>query len=140
MDLGDTEYQDVRDILKDVETLYTSGNPSLQKEAREVIRSFGVDLDAYEKPAFQTNKPIIGGGGYVLPEESEDLKYIQQRASDLSAAVEGLDYSTSKALGEAFPGLKSPPLYDDTERSYFGPTAFIRDSTFDPEDPATLRS
>jgi len=137
LDLGDTEYQDVRDILKDAEILYTSGNPSAQKEAREVIRSFGVDLDAYEKPAFQTNKPIIGGGGYVLPEESEDLKYIQQRASDLSAAVEGLDYGTSKALGEKFPGLKSPSSYDDTERSYFGPTAFIRDSTFDPDDPAT---
>ena len=137
LDLGDTEYQDVRDILKDAEILYTSGNPSLQKEAREVIRSFGVDLDAYEKPAFQTNKPIIGGGGYVLPEESEDFKYIKQRASDLSDAVGGLDYSTSKALEEAFPGLNSSSFYDDTERSYFGPTAFIRDSTFDPDDPAT---
>jgi len=138
LDLGDTEYQDVRDIIKGAETLYTSGDPDYQKEAREIIRSFGVDLDAYEKPAFQTNKPIIGGGGYVLPDESEDLKYIQQRASDLNAAVEGLDYGTSKALEVEISGaLKSPSSYDDTERSYFGPTAFIRDSTFDPDDPAT---
>jgi hypothetical protein len=139
LDLGETEFQDVRKTLEGAESLYTSGDPSKQKQAREIIRSFGVDIDKFEKPAFQKNKPIIGGGGYVLPADSEDFKYIQQRSYDFDDAISGHNPITASVLTEKFPGLARSRSDFETEvgRSYFGPTAFIEDAEFDPDDPAT---
>ena len=123
--------------VKRAEELYTSGDARNQEIAREIIRDYGEDLGVAERPAFQPDKPIIGGGGYVTPAKSEDIKYINQRSRDFIDATAGLDYRTQVELEKEFPGLSRPLPYNDTERTYYSPTDYINEAEFDPDDPGT---
>ena len=107
------------------EELYTRGDARSQETAREILRGYGEDLSGIERPAFQPDKPIIGGGGYVRARDSEDIKYINKRADDFSRALSGLDYQTRALLENQFPGLRRGLSNVETERTYFSPTEYI---------------
>jgi len=111
--------------LAEAERLYTSGDPKLQQAGRELMMDVGVDIASIEEPAFQERRPIIGGGGYVTPKESDDIKYIRQRASDVDKFLTNMDYRTGDFLEKEFPGINRPEYYTDTERTFYSPTDFI---------------
>ena len=122
--LGDDGY-DATPELAEAEQLYTSGDPKLQQAGREKMMDLGVDIALIEKPAFQERKPIIGGGGYTTPKESDDIKYIRQRASDVDEFLRNMDFRTGDLLEREFPGINRPEYYTDTERTFYSPTEFI---------------
>jgi len=123
--------------VKRAEELYTSGDARQQETAREILRGYGEDLSGVEKPAFQPNKPIIGGGGYVNPGTDDDIKYINQRAKDYLDATAISDFRSREALERDYPGIQRPLPYNDTERTYYSATDYIDDAEFDPDNPGT---
>ena len=122
--LGD-DGVDVAAQLEKAEKLYTSGDPELQQVGRDIMFDSGVDIASIEEPAFQQRKPIIGGGGYTTPKESDDIKYIRQRASDAGEVLSNMGFRAAEQLSQEFPGIDRPGYYVDTERTYFSPTDFI---------------
>lgn len=122
--LGDDGY-DAAPELAEAEQLYTSGDPKLQQAGREKMMDLGVDIALIEEPAFQERRPIIGGGGYTTPKESDDVKYIRQRAEDVDKALRNMDFRTEQRLAGEFPGISRPEYYTDTERTFYSPTEFI---------------
>lgn len=123
--------------VKRAEELYTSGDAGNQETAREILRGYGEDLSGVERPAFQPDKPIIGGGGYVSPKDSDDIKYINQRAKDYLDATNIPDFRSKQTLVQDYPGLERPLPYNDTERTYFSPTEYVDDIEYDPDNPGT---
>ena len=127
IDLGDGEFQKVRNNLVEAESLYASGDPELQKQGRDLMRDFGIDIESIERPAFQQKRPIIGGGGYTTPETSEDVKYINQRAADELAVLSKMGDEAMSYLAKLLPGLRRGEFYGDTERTFFSPTDYIEE-------------
>ena len=111
--------------LEKAEKLYTSGDPELQQVGRDIMFDSGVDIASIEKPAFQERRPIIGGGGYTTPKESDDIKYIRQRASDAGEVLSNMGFRAAEQLSQEFPGIDRPGYYVDTDRTYYSPTDFV---------------
>jgi hypothetical protein len=71
-------------------------------------------LQQIEKPAFRTQRPIVGGGEYVnLREPQQNLtelrNYIEQRSSRVNKALEAAQNALgSEVLKTQYPGLESP--------------------------------
>ena len=122
--LGD-DGVDVAAQLEKAEKLYTSGDPELQQVGRDIMFDSGVDIALIEEPAFQQRKPIIGGGGYTTPRESDDIKYIRQRASDAAEVMSNMGFRAAEQLSQEFPGIDRPGYYVDTERTFYSPTDFV---------------
>ena len=57
----------VAKLLKDVENLYISGSEADQLRAKQILEGVGYReaLERIEQPAFNPNRPVVGGGGYV---------------------------------------------------------------------------
>ena len=122
--LGD-DGVDVSAQLEKAEKLYTSGDPELQQVGRDIMFDSGVDIASIEEPAFQGRRPVIGGGGYTTPKESDDIKYIRQRASDAGEVLSGMGFRAGEQLSQEFPGIDRPGYYTDTERTFYSPTDFV---------------
>jgi hypothetical protein len=127
--LGDDGYNLPQDLME-AEELYTSGDPKLQQAGREKMMNLGIDIASIEKPAFQERKPIIGGGGYTTPEESDDIKYIRQRSKDVRKVLRDMDPRVE--LESEFPGINKGEYHINTERTFYSPTDFIDE--IDPYD------
>lgn len=125
IDLGDGEFEEVKNKLRQAELLYTSGDPEMQELGRDFMRDFGIDIESIERPAFQQKRPIIGGGGYTTPATSEDIKYINQRARDEYDLYSRLDYKAMSYLEKLLPGLRRGESYGDTKRTFYSPKNFI---------------
>jgi len=105
-----------RDTLNRAEKLYTSGSTEAQNEARTLIQALADnnELQQIEKPAFRTQRPIVGGGEYVnLREPQQNLtelrNYIEQRSSRVNKALEAAQNALgSEVLKTQYPGLESP--------------------------------
>jgi hypothetical protein len=105
-----------RDTLNRAEKLYTSGSTEAQTEARALIQALADnnELQQIEKPAFRTQRPIVGGGEYVnLREPQQNLtelrNYIEQRSSRVNKALEAAQNALgSEVLKTQYPGLESP--------------------------------
>jgi hypothetical protein len=105
-----------RDTLNRAEKLYTSGSTEAQNEARALIQALADnnELQQIEKPAFRTQRPIVGGGEYVnLREPQQNLtelrNYIEQRSSRVNKALEAAQNALgSEVLKTQYPGLESP--------------------------------
>jgi hypothetical protein len=89
-------------LVSDVETLYTSGDPALQRQAFQTLDAFGYgdQLRDVSSPATYATRPIVGGGGYVggvggaggLRDTNESRELgdrIKTRAESLAAALRG---------------------------------------------------
>jgi hypothetical protein len=99
-------------VVQDIETLYTSGNPELQQRTFETLDSYGFGdrLREISVPATSTTRPIVGGGGYVggfkETDESRALRgKINARAQALEAAMSG----NEDILRSAYPGFFDRP-------------------------------
>ena len=80
--------------LNEAEDKYSSGDPDLQARGRAEYINLGVNPDelaAIETPAFNPNRPVIGGGGYVSFEESPLGDYIDSRAKAWNSLQDQLD-------------------------------------------------
>lgn len=100
------------DLVKNIETLYTSGDPELQQQAFQTLDAFGFGdrLRGISVPATSTTRPIVGGGGYVGgsrdTDESRALREkIRSRAQALEAAMSG----NEDILRSAYPGFFDRP-------------------------------
>ena len=112
LDTGDSE---TGSTLRRAEELYTSGDPEQQQIGRSLMIDSGVDeaaLQAIESPAFNPKRPLVGGGGYVDIFESDDAKYINERARRFQEIADDLivnrDEATRAVADEfqsRFPGL-----------------------------------
>lgn len=106
-----------RDTLNRAEKLYTSGSTEAQNEARTIIQALADnnELQQIEKPAFRTQRPIVGGGEYVnLRDPQQNLielrNYIEQRSSRVNKALEAARNALgSEILKTQYPGLENPP-------------------------------
>ena len=96
--------------FSEIESRYVSGDPELQSAARQDLLSAGAtaaELSSIETPAFQQNRPVIGGGGYVPLSANEAAGYINDRSkayNDLMARVYQ-DPAVLSLLRETYPGL-----------------------------------
>jgi hypothetical protein len=105
-----------RDTLNRAEKLYTSGSTEAQNEARALIQALADnnELQQIEKPAFRTQRPVVGGGEYVnLREPQQNLtelrNYIEQRSSRINKALSAAEtVAGSELLKTEYPGLANP--------------------------------
>ena len=118
---GDPEFKKITlDLVDQIETLYSSGDPKLQAQARALIREQGFEneLRAIEQSAFRPQRPIVGGGGYVNvydpsrsePEYEEEVRNltdrINRRARKFNSAYKQvLEILGPNLLEQQFPGL-----------------------------------
>jgi hypothetical protein len=133
-----------RDTLNRAEKLYTSGSTEAQTEARALIQALADnnELQQIEKPAFRAGRPLVGGGDYVNPRDSQqnlfDLRnYIDQRSSRINNALTAAEVAMGPELLKAeYPGLANPkggPLqaafkFDPATREVTESDVFDRDT------------
>ena len=110
--------------LNEAEDKYSSGDPDLQARGRAEYIKLGVNPDelaAIETPAFNPNRPVIGGGGYVSFEESPLGDYIDSRAKAWNSLQDQLDEAADpvvKQVVDVFPGLRAVDSDSDLSASF----------------------
>mgnify|MGYP003135994481 CR=1 FL=1 len=118
-----TARRELRNYLNDAEGYYTGGSAQGQTIARRLIKhaAGGKDvLSEIETPAFQPRRPLVGGGGYVSPKNSDDYTYISQRAIDYNSALDALeDAGLLESVAREFPGVISKQPNVETEMTFF---------------------
>jgi len=105
---GDDSRRGLFQLLNTAESDYTSGDPRLQSYARDVIGQLGGGerLQSLEVPAFQSRRPIIGGGGYTNVDVDDDARYITRRANDFNNALTKVQNAYAMpTLQSKYPGL-----------------------------------
>lgn len=95
-----------------IESDYASGDTSRQFKAIEDLLAAGAtpdELAAIQKPAFQENRPVVGGGSYVDPSEDLNLAYIDKRANLYNDLVREAkkDPDIFGKLIDLYPGLSA---------------------------------
>lgn len=93
--------------LNNIESAFTSGNPEEQQRAIQSLQDLGVgeDLNRIAQPAVGRTFPIIGGGGYIRPEE-KTLEFLDDRAEAIRRAAADVDPAV---MAEMYPGISTQP-------------------------------
>lgn len=93
--------------LNNIESAFTSGNPEEQRRAIESLQELGVgeDLNRIAEPASSRLLPIVGGGGYIRPDEAV-LEFLDDRAAALRQDAQPIDPAI---LAEMYPGVSNKP-------------------------------
>jgi hypothetical protein len=124
-------------LVNDVETLYTSGDPALQRQAFQTLDAFGYgdQLRDVSSPATYATRPIVGGGGYVggvggLRDTNESRELgdrIKTRAESLAAALRG----NEDIIRAAYPNyFDRPSVQRKLEVVYDPDTKTVRPAEF----------
>ena len=125
-------------LLEMAESDYISGDPTLQSYARDVVDLLGggEKLRSMEVNAFQTRRPVVGGGGYTNIEYDDDAKYINRRAKDFNDAVSRVQREFAMpTLQRKYPGMVK------MEQDIRGGVSRIPDQmTFFVEDDGSVRT
>jgi len=94
----------------EIESRYVSGDPELQSAARQDLLRAGAteaELSSIETPAFQQNRPVVGGGGYLPLSGNEAAEYISDRSRAYNELIDRayLNPGTLAAVRQVYPGL-----------------------------------
>ena len=99
-------------VVQDIETLYTSGNPELQQRAFETLDSYGFGdrLREISVPATSTTRPIVGGGGYVGgSRDTDESRALRERIKTRAQALETALSGNEDLLRSTYPGFFDRP-------------------------------
>ena len=111
--------------VKDIESLFTSGDTSSQKLALESLDAFneGDALRAASAPAVSLSRPIVGGGRYVLtagdnadPEAASLIQRMQDRSRNIKRALANVPEEAFRASYPDF--FNSPNISRKLEVNY----------------------
>ena len=100
------------DLVKNIETLYTSGNPELQQQAFQTLDAFGFGdrLRGISVPATSTTRPIVGGGGYVGgSRDTDESRALRERIKTRAQALETALSGNEDLLRSTYPGFFDRP-------------------------------
>lgn len=101
--------------VKDIESLFTSGDTSSQKLALESLDAFneGDALRAASAPAVSLSRPIVGGGRYALttgdnadPEAASLIQRMQDRSRSIKRALASVP---EEAFRSSYPDFFNSP-------------------------------
>jgi hypothetical protein len=110
-------------VLANIESAYTSGNTSKQREAIQTLSNLGYDeLGTMGTLAASSRKPIIGGERYVEtgniaadPEAEPLLDYIRNRANTVNRIISRINPSL---LEQRYPDFKDKSVLDQFEYTF----------------------
>jgi hypothetical protein len=111
------DFRKAVDFVKNVESIFTSGDTSSQKVALESLDAFrkGDQLRAASTPAVSASRPVVGGGRYVStyssnldPEVSSLLDRIRDRSRAVSSSIAGVPRNE---LRLAYPDFFDSPSF-----------------------------
>lgn len=97
--------------FSEIESRYVSGDPELQSAARQDLLRAGAteaELSSIETPAFQQNRPVVGGGGYLPLSGNAAAGYISDRSRAYNELIDRAyqNPGTLAVVQQAYPGLK----------------------------------